>query len=92
MIARSKKEKIFLIDVRPSGEFESGHIPSAVSIPLDQFKKRINELPKNKTIVAYCRGPLCVMAVDAVKFLKTKKFKAIRMEEGFIEWKLLNNN
>ncbi|MBI3134458.1 MAG: metalloregulator ArsR/SmtB family transcription factor [Bacteroidetes bacterium] len=90
LLARSKKEKLFLIDVRPEGEFEAGHIPTAVSIPLDQLKKRINELPKNKTIVAYCRGPLCVMAVDAVNFLKARKFKALRMEDGFVEWKLLN--
>lgn len=88
LLTRSKKEKILLIDVRPAEEYASGHIKDAVSIPLDQLKKRINELPKGKTIIAYCRGPLCVMAADAVKLLQSKKFKAIRMEDGYIEWKL----
>ncbi len=86
--AKFKKEKILLIDVRPQEEYNAGHIANAISIPLEQLKKRLNELPKNKTIVAYCRGPLCVMAVDAVKLLNQKKFSAIRMEDGFVEWKL----
>ncbi len=89
LLARSKKEKVMLIDVRPEEEYNSGHIPNAVSIPLSQLKKRLNELPKNKTIIAYCRGPLCVMSADAVKILNDKKFKAIRMEEGYVEWKLI---
>ncbi len=88
LFARSKKEKVILIDVRPEEEYNAGHIPHAVSIPLAQLKKRLNELPKNKTIVAYCRGPLCVMAVEATKMLKQKKFNAIRMEDGYVEWKL----
>lgn len=88
LLVRSKNEKIMLIDVRPEEEYNSGHIPDAVSIPLSQLKKRLNELPKNKTIIAYCRGPLCVMSADAVKILNAQKFKAIRMEEGYVEWKL----
>ncbi len=88
LIAKSKKEKVMLIDVRPEEEYNAGHIPNAVSIPLAQLKKRLSELPKNKTIIAYCRGPLCVMSADAVKILNQKKFKAIRMEDGFVEWKL----
>ncbi len=88
LIARSKKEKVFLIDVRPTDEYNSGHIPNALSVPLDQLKKRLHELPKNKTIIAYCRGPLCVMADDAVRILNEKKFKALRMDDGYVEWKL----
>ncbi len=88
LLVRSKNEKIMLIDVRPEEEYNTGHIPNAVSIPLSQLKKRLNELPKNKTIIAYCRGPLCVMSADAVKILNAQKFKAIRMEEGYVEWKL----
>lgn len=84
----SKKEKILLIDVRPEDEYRAGHIPNAVSIPLSQLKKRLNELPRNKTIVAYCRGPLCVMAIDATTILKNKKFNVLRMEDGYVEWKL----
>ena len=92
LLERSKKEKILLIDVRPLEEFEAGHIPNAVSIPLDQLKKRMKDLPKGKTIIAYCRGPLCVLAVDAVKLLNDKKFKALRMEDGYVEWKLKELN
>jgi len=88
LLVRSKKEKVLLIDVRPEEEYNAGHITNAVSIPLAQLKKRLNELPKNKTIIAYCRGPLCVMAIDAVKLLNQKKFNAIRMEDGYVEWKL----
>lgn len=88
LLARSKKEKVMLIDVRPEGEYDAGHIPNAVSIPLAQLKKRLNELPKDKTIIAYCRGPLCVMAAEAVKMLNERKFKAIRMEDGYVEWKM----
>lgn len=88
LLARSKKEKVILIDVRPEDEYKAGHIPNAVSIPLSQLKNRLNELPKNQTIIAYCRGPFCVMAVDAIKILNQKKFKAIRMEDGYVEWKL----
>ncbi len=92
LMAKSKKEKVMLIDVRPEDEFNAGHIPNAVSIPLSQLKKRLKELPKNKTIIAYCRGPLCIMSADAVKLLHQKKFKAIRMEDGFVEWKLKQQN
>ena len=96
LLTRSRKEKILLIDVRPADEYLAGHIRDAVSIPLSQLKKRLQELPNGKTIVAYCRGPLCVMAVEAVKILQGKKIKAIRMEDGYVEWKLkqnvLNNN
>jgi rhodanese-related sulfurtransferase len=83
-----EKERVLLIDVRPTEEFEAGHIPNAVSIPLDLLKERINELPKDISIVAYCRGPLCVMASEAVKLLNEKKFKAMRLEDGYVEWKL----
>ena len=85
LLARSKKEKMMLIDVRPEDEYVAGHIKDAVSIPLSQLKKRLNELPKGKTIVAYCRGPLCVMAADAVKMLQGKNIKAIKMEDCYVE-------
>jgi len=88
LLIRSKKEKILLIDVRPAEEFEAGHIPDAVSIPLDQLKKRMKDLPKGKTIIAYCRGALCIMSAEAVKILQSKKFKALRMEDGYVDWKL----
>lgn len=88
LLTRFKKEKIVLIDVRPQEEYNSGHIKNALSVPLGQLRKRISDLPKGKTIVAYCRGPLCVMAADAVKYLRSKKIKALRLEDGYTEWKL----
>jgi rhodanese-related sulfurtransferase len=88
LLERSKKERILLLDVRPEEEYAAGHIRGAVSIPLAQLKKRMKELPAGKTIVAYCRGPLCVMAADAVKLLQAKKINALRMEDGYVEWKL----
>ncbi|TND09613.1 MAG: ArsR family transcriptional regulator [Bacteroidetes bacterium] len=88
LLVKAKQEKVLLIDVRPEEEYRAGHIPDAVSIPLAQLKKRMAGLPKGKTIVAYCRGPLCVMAADAVKILNEKKFKVLRMEDGYVEWKL----
>lgn len=91
-LARSKKEKILLLDVRPLQEFEAGHIPKAISIPLHQLKGKIKDLPKEKIIIAYCRGPLCVMAAEAVKMLKEKKFSAFYMEDGYVEWKLKQSN
>ena len=86
--AKSREENVMLLDVRPGNEFDAGHIPGAVSIPLDQLRNRLEELPKDKTIVAYCRGPLCVMAAEAVKILTEQKRKALRMEDGYVEWKL----
>ncbi len=91
LLMRAKKEKIMLIDVRPEEEYAAGHIPNAISIPLAQLKKRLRELPRDKTIIAYCRGPLCVWAADAVKLLNEKKFKAIRMEDGYVDWKLMHS-
>jgi rhodanese-related sulfurtransferase len=67
---------------------ELARVTQAISIPLAQLKKRLKELPKNKTIIAYCRGPLCVMAIDAIKLLNQNKFTAIRMDDGYVEWKL----
>lgn len=86
--AKSREENVMLLDVRPGNEFDAGHIPGAVSIPLDQLRNRLEELPKGQTIVAYCRGPLCVMAAEAVKILTDQKLKAMRMEDGYVEWKL----
>jgi rhodanese-related sulfurtransferase len=76
-----------VIDVRPSEEYEAGHIPNAISVPLADLKKRLRELPKGREIVAYCRGPYCVMALDAVDLLREKGFRAHRMEHGVVEWR-----
>lgn len=76
-----------MLDVRPVEEFRAGHIPRAISLPLDEIVARMDELPKDREIVAYCRGPYCVMAIDAVKALRERGYDAHRMEEGVAEWR-----
>lgn len=87
LLERIQLGKALLLDVRPREEYESGHIASALSIPHDVLIQRLKELPKDKEIVAYCRGPLCAMADDAVELLNNKGFRAFRLETGFPEWK-----
>lgn len=81
-----KAGKITILDVRPENEFNAGHIPNAVSIPIEQLEKRLKELPKRNEIVAYCRGPFCVYADEAVALLNKAGYKATRLEEGFPDW------
>jgi rhodanese-related sulfurtransferase len=82
-----RNDKLVVLDVRPQEEYEAGHIPGAVSIPLDELHKRVKELPKSKQIVAYCRGPLCALAPEAARYLKTKGYKVKRLVEGAPDWK-----
>jgi rhodanese-related sulfurtransferase len=87
------KRKIFeedaiIIDVRPEEEFLHEHIPGAVSLPLSDIEKRINKLPKNKEVVAYCRGRFCILGDQAVEILISEGFSARRADDGVIEWKL----
>ncbi len=84
--ARLKKGTAVLLDVRPSVEYAASHLPNAVSIPLEELDRRLNELPRRRTIVAYCRGPYCVFADEAAEKLKRKGFRAERLEEGVHEW------
>jgi len=83
---RIRAEEIILIDVRPDEEYRAGHLPHAVSIPLDKLKIRLDELNPRKTIVAYCRGPYCVYADDALEMLAARGFRVARLEEGVAEW------
>jgi rhodanese-related sulfurtransferase len=80
-----------LLDVRPEIEFQAGHLPGAVSIPLDELGQRLAELPPGKLIVAYCRGPYCVFADQALELLIGKGWNAARLEEGVLEWQLSGN-
>lgn len=82
-----KKGEAMVIDVRPPEEFAAGHIPGAVNVPLDTLPKRLKTLPREQEIIAYCRGPYCMIALDAVEALRKKGFRARRLEEGFPEWK-----
>ncbi len=76
-----------IIDVRPAEEYEAGHIPGAVNVPLETLPRRLADLPRRKEVVAYCRGPYCMLAVEAVKRLRKRGFRARRLEGGFPEWK-----
>lgn len=87
LVERVRSGEVTVLDVRPAEEFYAGHIPGAVSMPVADLKKRLASLPKYREVVAYCRGPYCVFAVDAVKVLRANGFKAVRMDEGVLEWK-----
>ena len=81
-----RKGEVTLLDVRPEEEYEAGHIPGALSVPLPALARRLSGLPKTREVVAYCRGPYCVLAVEAVKVLRARGFKAIRLEDGVLDW------
>jgi rhodanese-related sulfurtransferase/DNA-binding transcriptional ArsR family regulator len=87
LMRRVKRGEVTVLDVRPVEEYRAGHIPGALSIPVDELKTRLKELPKTREVVAYCRGPYCVMAVEAVALLRKKGFKAQRMELGVVDWR-----
>lgn len=76
-----------VLDVRPLVEFEHGHIPGAHSIPIDQLDKQLGNLPRDRTIIAYCRGPYCVYADEAVAVLRRHGFDALRLDDGLPEWR-----
>lgn len=87
LLRRVKTGEVTVLDVRPVEEFRAGHIPKALSIPVDELASRIDELPKNREIVAYCRGPYCVMAIEAVALLRKRGYEANRMEFGVADWR-----
>ena len=88
LITRMRSGDVVLVDVRPSEEFEAGHIDGARSIPLDALEDRLAELPADREVVAYCRGPLCAYAHEAVRRLQAVGREARRLEEGWPEWRL----
>jgi rhodanese-related sulfurtransferase len=87
LVRRVRAGEVTFIDVRPREEYLAGHIPGAISVPLGDLKKRLRELPVKRDVVAYCRGPYCVMALDAVELLRRKGFRAHRLELGVPEWR-----
>jgi rhodanese-related sulfurtransferase/DNA-binding transcriptional ArsR family regulator len=82
-----KSGEAMVIDVRPSSEYDAGHIEGAVNIPLESLTERLSKLPKDQEIVAYCRGPYCMMSFDAVEQLRQHGYRARRLEDGYPEWK-----
>lgn len=87
LVRRVRAGEVTLIDVRPHEEYVAAHIPGAISVPLVELRARLGTLRKRRDIVAYCRGPYCVMALDAVELLRRKGFRAHRMEHGVPEWR-----
>lgn len=81
---------VIVLDVRPSPEYAAGHIREAISIPINELTRRLRQLPKNRQIVAYCRGPYCVYADEAVRTLRRRGYKAVRLEDGYPEWAKAN--
>jgi len=85
---RIKDGLVTVLDVRPESEFEAGHLPRAINIPLRELSRRLQELPKNQEVIAYCRGPYCVLAFEAVALLRKRGFKVRRLEDGYPEWRV----
>ena len=83
---KAKQGEVIVIDVRPSAEYEAGHLPFARSMPLAELEKRLADLPADCTIVAYCRGPFCLMSDEAVKLLRAKGYAAQKISDGVSEW------
>lgn len=88
LLQRAKEGSVAVLDVRPPAEYAAGHLPGAVNIPLAELKKHLAEFDPQQEIVAYCRGPYCVLAFEAVKLLRGKGFKVRRLQDGYPEWKL----
>jgi rhodanese-related sulfurtransferase/predicted transcriptional regulator len=88
LLERVRAGLVSVLDVRPPEEYEAGHLPGAVNIPLEELEKHLHELNPDQEIVAYCRGPHCVLAFDAVSILRQKGVKARRLEGGLPEWQL----
>ncbi|MFV2031280.1 MAG: ArsR/SmtB family transcription factor [Gammaproteobacteria bacterium] len=87
LIQRAKEGSITVLDVRPPAEYAAGHLPGAVNIPLAELKKHLSEFDPEHEIVAYCRGPYCVLAFEAVSVLRAKGFRISRLQDGYPEWK-----
>jgi len=90
LVRRLDNGEIALVDVRPEAEYTAGHIPGARSVPIDRLPEAVRELPTGVEVVAYCRGPYCVLADDAVKLLRRRRRRARRLEDGFPEWRMAN--
>lgn len=86
LMQKAKHGEVVVIDVRPQEEYETAHLPFARSMPLDELEKRLAELPKRQEIVAYCRGPFCLLSDEAVKLLQSRGYKARKILQGVSEW------
>jgi rhodanese-related sulfurtransferase len=87
LLDRVRRGEVIVLDVRPPEEYRAGHIPGAISVPLHQLNRRLSDLPRDREIVAYCRGPYCVLAIEAVELLRERGFEATRLEDGVPDWR-----
>lgn len=88
LLDRAREGLVTVLDVRPPEEYAAGHVPGAINIPIHELEKRLKDLPKRKEIIAYCRGPYCLMSYEAVAMLRKKGMKARRLEAGLPEWRV----
>jgi rhodanese-related sulfurtransferase/biotin operon repressor len=87
LLARAKKGLVTVLDVRPAEEYVAGHVPGAINVPVDRLEGYLANLPQKREVIAYCRGPYCLLSFEAVAKLRKRGLKARRLEEGFPEWK-----
>lgn len=86
LLNKARSGEVLVIDVRPCDEYEAGHLPYARSLPLAELETRLGELPRDRPVIAYCRGPFCFMSTDAVKLLRGKGIEALQLRDGVVEW------
>lgn len=87
VLDRLRKGLVTVLDVRPAEEYSAGHLPGAVNVPVEKLEGYLSKLPRKKEVIAYCRGPYCLMSFEAVEKLRRRGFKARRMQDGFPEWR-----
>ena len=87
LLRRLRRKDVVVLDVRPAPEYAAGHIAGARSIPIGELSRRLKDVPKKSQVIAYCRGPYCVFADDAVRTLSRRGYRAVRLEDGFPEWR-----
>jgi rhodanese-related sulfurtransferase/DNA-binding transcriptional ArsR family regulator len=87
LLERAKKGLVTVLDVRPAEEYAAGHVPGAINVPVDKLESFLSRLPKRKEVVAYCRGPYCLMSFEAVEKLRKRGWRARRLENGLPEWR-----
>lgn len=89
LVERMRRGRVTLLDVRPEDEYHAGHIPGAICIPLDELERRIAEIPRRREVIAYCRGPYCVLAGEALELLRRRGLRARRLAGGVPDWRRL---